>query len=91
MPIDKSKYPKNWNEIAKRVKDAAGWKCVACGVGHLEDKTMGSCLTVHHPNRDTWNDGAEMVALCARCHLKADRELRNMDDEVKQGEIIKSE
>ncbi len=34
MPMDRSKYPTNWNEIARGVKDAAGWKCAECGAEH---------------------------------------------------------
>lgn len=79
MPIDRSKYPPNWFDLALECKNAAGWKCQKCGIGHMEDKTMGSCLTVHHPHGDTGNPEAEMVALCARCHLKADRG-RRIDD-----------
>lgn len=31
MPFDRSKYPPNWEEIAREVKDRAGWKCEECG------------------------------------------------------------
>ena len=31
MPMDRSLYPPNWEEIAKGIKDAAGWKCQECG------------------------------------------------------------
>lgn len=31
MPMDKSKYPPNWNEISRGVKDRAGRKCEQCG------------------------------------------------------------
>lgn len=27
MPIDRKRYPTNWEQIAKDVKDAAGWQC----------------------------------------------------------------
>jgi len=30
MPMDKSKYPPNWDSIANEVKEAAGWKCEKC-------------------------------------------------------------
>jgi hypothetical protein len=61
-------YPSNWNEIAKAVKDEAGWKCVRCGAPH--DVEAGYCLTVHHLDGDPsncawWN----LPALCQRCHL----------------------
>lgn len=31
MPYDKSKYPKDWKDIALRVKESAGWCCEECG------------------------------------------------------------
>lgn len=34
MPMDKSRYPPNWSEIARQVKEQAGWKCEHCGVKH---------------------------------------------------------
>lgn len=79
MPIDKANYPPNWDDMALACKERAGWKCEHCGIGHMADGTMGSCLTVHHPNIDTWNPFARLEALCARCHLKADREIRYLE------------
>lgn len=62
-------YPSNWKEVAKQVKDDAGWQCVRCGYPH--DPKAGYCLTVHHLDCDKsnckwWNT----VALCQRCHLQ---------------------
>ena len=31
MPMEKSRYPKEWPEIARRIKANAGWKCQKCG------------------------------------------------------------
>ncbi len=31
MPMDRSRYPNNWNAIARAVKDSAQWKCQECG------------------------------------------------------------
>lgn len=31
MPMNKSLYPKNWKEIALKIKNAADWHCVGCG------------------------------------------------------------
>lgn len=61
-------YPDNWPEIARAVKDAAGWRCVRCQ--HEHSPSDGYCLTVHHLDMDKancvwWN----LVALCQRCHL----------------------
>jgi hypothetical protein len=62
-------YPRNWNEIAKQVKEEADWRCVRCG--HPHEPATGHTLTVHHltGQKDQcawWN----IPALCQRCHLK---------------------
>jgi transcription elongation factor Elf1 len=64
----KSDYPPDWPEIAQRVKEEAGWKCVRCG--HVHDVESGHVLTVHHLDMDPqncawWN----LAALCQKCHL----------------------
>lgn len=62
-------YPSDWPEIARAVKEAAGWACVRCG--HPHDVAGGYMLTVHHLDLDPsncrwWN----IPALCQRCHLE---------------------
>lgn len=62
-------YPTDWPEIARRIKDAADWKCERCG--HAHDVAAGYTLTVHHldmnkANVADWN----LAALCQRCHLR---------------------
>ena len=84
MPIDREKYPDDWEAMAAACKERAGWKCERCAVGHRADGTMGSCLTVHHPDKDTGNPDARLEALCARCHLSADRKLRKAEREKNQ-------
>lgn len=79
MPMDRSRYPANWKQIALAVKEAAGWKCQACGKpcrkpGEKLD-THRRTLTVHHIDHRPENSDAEnLIALCAPCHLKADAE-----------------
>ena len=61
-------YPANWDEIARRVKGAAGWRCEHCGHPHEPD--AGYTLTVHHLDGDPANNApSNLVALCQRCHL----------------------
>lgn len=61
-------YPPDWQAIAKRVKDAAGWKCVRCH--HPHDVESGHVLTVHHLDGDKSNcEWWNLAALCQRCHL----------------------
>ena len=62
-------YPENWDEIAKAVKDEAGWCCIRCD--HAHDPAAGYGLGVHHldlnkSNCAWWN----LTALCQRCHLR---------------------
>lgn len=64
----KGAYPPDWKEIAQRVKDAAGWRCVRCG--HPHDPASGHTLTVHHldidPSNSRWWN---LLPLCQKCHL----------------------
>ena len=63
-----SAYPADWPDIATRIKEEAGWRCVRCG--HPHDPSSGHVLTVHHLDLDPencawWNT----PALCQKCHL----------------------
>ena len=77
MPMDKSRYPKNWKDIAMNVKTVSGWKCMECGMqcrkpGEPFD-THRRTLTVHHINHIPEDCREEnLIALCASCHLKTD-------------------
>lgn len=77
MPMEKSRYPKEWPEIARRIKASAGWKCQKCGKqcrkpGEKLD-THQRTLTVHHIDHRPENCAPEnLIALCAPCHLRED-------------------
>lgn len=76
MPMRRELYPDNWNEIARRVKDAASWICQGCGKqcrrpGELFD-THRRTLTVAHLDHDPQDRDARLMALCAPCHLRYD-------------------
>lgn len=65
----KGKYPKNWHEIAARIKERHHWTCERCG--HVHDPASGHTLTVHHldmncANCEDWN----LACLCQKCHLQ---------------------
>ena len=78
MPMKRELYPKDWNEIAAKKKNAADWKCERCGKqcrkpGEPFD-THSRTLTVHHIDGNPGNCFSEnLVALCAGCHLAAHR------------------
>ena len=77
MPVDWSKYPDDWKDIAKAVKEAAGWKCEKCGKQCRfpgdEFDTHRRTLTVAHINH-VENDcrPENLVALCPACHFQYD-------------------
>jgi hypothetical protein len=70
------RYPTNWREIAKAVKDSADWVCSICGKqcrrpGEPFD-THRRTLTVAHLDHDPENPKARLAAMCAPCHLRYD-------------------
>lgn len=77
MPMDKTKYPDDWDAIAARIKDEAGWRCEKCGrqcrfPGEAFD-THRRTLTVAHINHVEMDVRDEnLVALCPKCHLAYD-------------------
>lgn len=83
MPMDHSKYPPNWIEIATAIKEAAGWKCEKCGrqcrfPGEKFD-THQRTLTVAHINHVEMDcDESNLVALCPKCHLAYDEKRKAM-------------
>ena len=83
MPMDRSKYPPNWDEIATRIKTQAAWKCERCGKQcrwpDEQFDTHRRTLTVAHINHIEMDCTDEnLVALCSVCHLNYDRERRKM-------------
>lgn len=77
MPMDIDRYPPNWLAIARRVKEAAGWKCQKCGKqcrrpGEPFDIHVNT-LTVAHLNHMPEDVRPEnLMAMCAPCHLRYD-------------------
>ena len=58
MPMDRSRYPENWEAIALKVKNNADWECEECyrpcrRPGETWDdfkRSMGDCLTADDLN-----------------------------------------
>lgn len=77
MPMDKARYPANWNKIATDKKKAVGWKCEVCGKQCRrpgeEFDTHKRTLTVAHLNHTPEDVRPEnLKAMCAPCHLRYD-------------------
>lgn len=102
MPMDRSKYPANWNDISWSVRNAAGWRCEGspkypdCRAEHRQPHPeTGSevILTVAHLDHNTWNnDPANLRAWCQRCHLAHDQEIhalhRKLHAAEKAGQLV---
>lgn len=88
MPVDKSRYPPDWDAIALAVKVAADWVCQDCGrqcrrPGEPFD-THRRTMSVHHLGvaRPDGSPGdmhdkqdcrpENLLALCSKCHLRRD-------------------
>lgn len=77
MPMDRKRYPADWEKIALEIKTAAGWKCQKCGKqcrmpGEAFD-THKRTLTVAHLNHTPEDVRPEnLMAMCAPCHLRYD-------------------
>lgn len=77
MPMERARYPAEWERIAFAVKERADWVCQKCGKqcrrpGEPFD-THRRTLTVAHLNHvpeDVADDN--LMALCAPCHLRYD-------------------
>jgi 5-methylcytosine-specific restriction endonuclease McrA len=77
MPVDWSKYPSDWKQIANGVKAATDWKCQVCGKQCYTpfEKVVDTrnVLTVAHINHVEADCREEnLVAACSVCHLKYD-------------------
>lgn len=88
MPVDWSRYPPDWKQIALAVKEAAGWVCQDCGMqcrrpGEPFDSHKRT-MSVHHMGapKDDGSPGdmhdkmdvrpINLRALCSKCHLARD-------------------
>lgn len=79
MPMQREKYPADWDQIAAEVKAAAGWKCQPCGKQCYRPGEKVSdtrfVLTVSHVNHVESDCRPEnLVAACSVCHLRYDAE-----------------
>ena len=82
MPMDRSRYPADWEAIALSIKTQANWICRHCGKqclqpgddrSRLTPSFIGqNTLTVHHADfTPENNEPGNLIPLCAPCHLRA--------------------
>ncbi|MBO0880337.1 MAG: hypothetical protein J2P17_08280 [Mycobacterium sp.] len=88
-PENRGRYPANWTEISRAIKDRADYRCECvgeCGRGHsghcpnrqgMRAYGTGSrvILTTAHLDHTPENcDPSNLRAMCQGCHLHYDRE-----------------
>jgi len=83
MPMDRTKYPADWDAIAREIKEQTGWKCEQCSLQrrYPDEKfdTHKRTLTVAHINHVEMDCRPEnLVALCPKCHLAYDQDRKRM-------------
>ena len=78
MPFHRERYPADWPQISREVREAAGQECEFCGASNgVPHPITGSLvvLTVAHLDHNPMNcDRDNLRALCQKCHLSYDRE-----------------
>lgn len=77
MPMNRGRYPKDWKEIALRVKEDAEWKCEFCGKqcrkpGEPFDTHRNTLTVAHMDHIPEHMERENLKALCAPCHLRYD-------------------
>ena len=77
MPMQKERYPENWNRIARAKKEDCGWVCEICGKQCRKPNepfdTHRNTLTVAHLDHEPEHCEPEnLCAMCAPCHLRYD-------------------
>ena len=99
MPIrdeNKTRYPKDWAAISRRIRRRAGDACEWCGAVNGEpNPATGSrvVLTVAHLDHTPEHCSDDnLVALCQACHLGYDRERHEANRQLnKHGRYVKGE
>ena len=76
MPFHKERYPANWKDISKRIREREQNKCAFCGAENYKPHPItGSkvVLTVAHLDHNGQNvEDENLRALCQKCHLTYD-------------------
>lgn len=69
------RYPKNWEQLARACKEAAGQQCMYCAVAQgteLISKRTGAvykvALHAAHQDHDVGNQRPRLLCLCPSCH-----------------------
>ena len=100
MPVDWSRYPRNWKRIRRGIIRRSAGRCEWCAAENYQPHPVTASrvvLTIAHMNHDTTDNADEnLKALCQRCHNRYDREHRNKNSaatrkrkrEIKQPSLL---
>ena len=76
MAIDQRYHPE-WDTISRYVRELFDFYCARCSKDCRNSKNADSVLQVHHIDENPGNnDLANLIPLCAACHLKIEKEAR---------------
>ena len=65
-------YPKNWNEISKKIRKLRNYTCEKCGFKPRNDYEK-RFIHLHHINGDKTNNNQDnLKVLCIKCHSDVD-------------------
>lgn len=73
---NRHKYPKNWKELARKCKEAAGYRCEECKVPHGTIRVSWSgrpwpvYMVAAHKLHDPFNPSPDLACVCPRCHWR---------------------
>ena len=76
------RYPKEWKQLSKSIKEKANWRCQKCGRVCLRPgekpadniKPRAYNLQVHHHNMNPADNRVEnLIPVCTACHLNYHR------------------
>ena len=69
LEIDPTKgYSDDWEEISRKLRERASWRCQGCSVDLSKDKELLHCHHINGVKSDNRSENLEVV--CAECHSK---------------------
>lgn len=78
MPVDKTRYPKSWPAISRRIRERDDWRCKFCGIEQYAmrngSKIVLTVAHLHDPDPMNCEDD-NLAALCQRCHTRLDAKM----------------
>lgn len=62
MPMDRSRYPDDWDDISLRIRERDGWRCTCCGVANgaliVRSSIDAARYVIYEPSVKMWRKPA---------------------------------